>query len=103
MRREVDMALQNLMKNTDIEQGEICCIKATNRQALVNATNAYINSGWINFNPEMPYLRISLSGERLGCSGCSVDYKTEADIPAYSVPCICGNPKHWMIKYEVEE
>ena len=90
------------MKNIDMELGEICCVKATNRQVLIDAINARINSGWINAHPGAPYLNLSLGGEQLGHPEYSIDYPTEADVPAHSVPCICGNPDHWMIKYEEE-
>lgn len=29
----------------------------------------------------------------------SASYKTWDDIPNESVPCPCGNPKHWLIRY----
>ena len=31
--------------------------------------------------------------------GNAVDYKTFDDIPNEDVPCPCGNPKHWFIRY----
>ena len=33
--------------------------------------------------------------------GRYVDYRTEDDIPHESVPCACGDPNHWFIKYEI--
>jgi len=27
-------------------------------------------------------------------------WNTFQDIPAISVPCPCGNPNHWLIKYD---
>ena len=88
------------MNELDIKLGEICAIKATSRQVLIDAINIRIRSGWIEAHPGAPYLRVSLSGEQLGCPGGSADYKTEADIPSDSVPCPCGNIKHWLIRYE---
>ncbi len=35
----------------------------------------------------------------LGC-GHSATYKTYDDIPETDVPCSCGNPKHWLIRYQ---
>lgn len=37
-------------------------------------------------------------GLSLSC-GSGVSYKTWDDIPNKSVPCPCGNPTHWLIKY----
>lgn len=82
------------------EIGEICVIKATNKKVLVDAINAHIDAGFFGEHPDAPYLRISLSGEKLGCAGGVAEYKTEDDVPEHSVPCPCGNPKHWLIKYE---
>jgi len=89
------------VNSVDITLGEICAITATNRQVLVDGINARMG-GWIDAHPEASYLYVSLSGEKLGCPGCSADYKTEVDVPAHSIPCSCGNPKHWLIKYEEE-
>jgi len=94
VQKPVDMYLAN---------GEInmlCAIKATNRKALIDGINAYIESDFFVKNPDADYLHVELSGEQLGCEGGSATYKTEADIPEHSVPCPCGNPKHWLIKYE---
>ena len=79
--------------------GEICAIRATNRNVLIDTINEYIlfHRGILRSET---YLRVSLSGDELGCPGCSVEYKTEADVPEHSVPCPCGNPKHWLIRYE---
>ena len=33
------------------------------------------------------------------CGG-SASYKTWDDIPDHDVPCPCGDPTHWLIKYE---
>ena len=88
-----------IMSSDEIELGMICAIKATNREVLIDAINKmilYIPDG------RYPYLHVLLSGEQLGCDGCSAEYKTEADMPYHSVPCACGNPKHWLIKYDKE-
>ena len=82
--------------------GVVCAIKATNRQALVDAINLYIDSDFFDGTQDKHYLHVALSGEQLGCEGCSADYATEADVPHHSVPCICGNPNHWLIKYDEE-
>ena len=89
-------------KAEDVVLGEICAIKATNRQVLIDTINLYINSSFFVGQEGKPYLRVALSGEQLGCEGCSADYATEADVPYHSVPCTCGNPNHWLIKYEEE-
>ena len=84
----------------NVELGNIYAIQATNRQALIDAINQFVNSSFFGGARDKTYLHVELSGEKLGCGGCSADYATEADIPYYSVPCTCGNPKHWLIKYE---
>ncbi len=33
-------------------------------------------------------------------TGETIRYKTFFDIPEHSVPCPCGDPTHWLIKYE---
>ena len=85
-----------------IENENICAIKATNRQTLIDCINASIGADFSKKHPDAVYLRVALSGDKLGCDGCSVDYKMEQDIPEYSVPCACGNPNHWLIKYTEE-
>ena len=45
-------------------------------------------------------LHVELYGKGIGCCGGSADYKAKEDIPYHSVPCPCGNPDHWLIKYE---
>jgi len=75
------------------EVGDIAAVQATNRQALIDAHDWHEEEG-------QPVLRVALYGEQLGCCGGSVDYATVDDIPYQSVPCPCGNPKHWLIKYE---
>jgi len=35
--------------------------------------------------------------------GESVAYKTTDDVPLVDVPCACGVPEHWFIKYEVAQ
>lgn len=32
-----------------------------------------------------------------------ITYRTFNEIPKEDVPCPCGNPKHWIVKYEVLE
>lgn len=91
-----------ILKPEDIELGEVCAIKATNRQVLIDAINQYVNSSFFDGQGDTPYLHLEIAIKQQGCEGCSVDYKTEADIPYHSVPCTCGNPNHWLIKYEEE-
>jgi len=84
------------------EIGEICAIKAPNKKVLIDTINAYLDSPiFATKHPNAVYLHVALSG--VGCAGSSADYKTEADVPDCSVPCTCGNPKHWLIKYEETE
>jgi len=86
----------------DIKIEMICAIKATNRQGLVDKINTLVGSDWFDGKEGAVYLRVELGGEQLGCEGCSADYATEADVPEHSVPCTCGNPNHWLIKYDEE-
>ena len=32
--------------------------------------------------------------------GSKVKYNTIFDIPNEDIPCPCGNPNHWLVKYE---
>ena len=32
--------------------------------------------------------------------GSEVSYRTFDDIPDHDVPCPCGDPKHWIIRYQ---
>ena len=89
-----------LIKQEDVGLGYIASLKATNRQVLVDAVNYAVRE--CNIPEDGVYLRVELSGGGLGCNGGSVDYKTGDDIPYHSVPCPCGNPKHWLIKYDKE-
>ncbi len=85
-----------------VEFGRICAVAATNREVLIAYVNSFMDSGFFKGQDGAPYLHVSLTGEQLGCEGCSADYKTVADVPYCSVPCTCGNPKHWLIKYDEE-
>jgi len=35
--------------------------------------------------------------------GNSITYPDIDDIPMADIPCPCGNPTHWFVKYEEEE
>lgn len=105
MTRELTKKLQDegiILKAEEIALGMVCAIQATNRQVLVVAINQYADSNYFDGTEGKVYLHVSLSGEKIGCEGCSADYATEADVPYHSVPCSCGNPKHWLIKYDEE-
>jgi len=46
------------------------------------------------FNPDEPLgIRI-----RLPC-GNMLDIKQRRDIPLQDMPCPCGNPEHWLVKW----
>ena len=101
--RELTKEFQDLgmvPKIDDVEMGNICAVKATNRQALIDQISKFVDSSFFDGTNGKAYLHVELSGERLGCKGCFADYSTEADVPSHSVPCACGNPNHWLIKYE---
>ncbi len=79
------------IEQATVEIEGICAIKAPNRQALIESKKSVLAVG----HPEPPYLTVTLQGY-------SATYQTEADLPYHSVPCPCGNPTHWLIKYEDE-
>lgn len=47
--------------------------------------------------PGSPFLTIEMP------CGKVVQYQTFADIPSEDVPCPCGDPKHWVVRYTVFE
>ena len=89
-----------LIANSTVELGMVCAVWATNRKALIYKINQFVDSNSFDGVEGKSYLHVELSGEQLGCEGCIANYATEADVPYHSVPCMCGNPKHWLIKYE---
>lgn len=42
----------------------------------------------------------TLLGVYLKPCGGSATYRTVDDIPLVDVPCPCGDPNHWLIKYQ---
>ena len=83
-----------------VEIAKIIGIKAPNRQVLVDAVRQVIRGSSEPLAPALfdePTIFLSV---RLDICGSLVDFPTEADVPETSVPCPCGNPKHWIIKYE---
>jgi len=38
----------------------------------------------------------------LGIRSCQseVEYQTPDDVPVEDMPCPCGNPRHWLIKWQ---
>ena len=92
------MSTESLI-DSQLQEGEVIAVQATNREVLINEINKRVDTSGCDGRDGMIYLHIELSGEELGCRGGIVDYKTENDIPSHSVPCPCGNPKHWLIKY----
>jgi len=51
-------------------------------------------AGKISGDPSKPLVEISWP-----CGGYAV-YHTAGDVPLVDVPCQCGNPDHWLIKWE---
>ena len=89
------------MMSKSLNWGELCVIRAPNRQSLVDAINEHIDSAVFAGQPNTFYLVISFQDDvKYICGGGSVRYPTEADVPVHSVPCPCGNPRHWLIKYD---
>uniref|UniRef100_A0A6H2A0P6 Uncharacterized protein n=1 Tax=viral metagenome TaxID=1070528 RepID=A0A6H2A0P6_9ZZZZ len=95
-----ELTNDKLIITGDATLGEVCAIQAKNRQTLIAYINAFVGSSFFDGKENKTYLSVALSGSQLGCEGCSANFATEADVPYQSVPCSCGNPKHWLIKYE---
>jgi hypothetical protein len=89
---EVNQFTTDLM----LEIGEWIAIASPNRDELLKCINSFVNS----YKSNIPRPDILLQCT-LPCGG-SKDFPTEDAIPSKSVPCPCGNPKHWMIKYTNE-
>ena len=71
------------------EDGEpVVAMVALDRQALLElkATIDKHHGGWGAFCITMP-------------CGKSQEFRTAEDIPFDDLPCPCGNPEHWLIKY----
>lgn len=45
----------------------------------------------------LPFITINMQ------CGSEVAYQTFEDIPKTDVPCSCGDPTHWFVKYSVLE
>ena len=71
-----------------IEVSKVIGVQANNRQVLLE----FIGKNY-PMSPS-PILVIQMP-----CGG-RAEYKTDADIPDKSVPCPCGDPTHWLIRYE---
>jgi len=64
------------------------------KQVLVDALKQQIRlMGIVHRNYSAGVLVIDL------VCGSHATYMTWADIPDHDVPCPCGNPKHWLIRY----
>ena len=72
---------------------------ALTKQVLVDAVKRYVSDKKRQFpKVRFPKPDIVLSLTIDSC-GSTVNYKTFDDIPSQDVPCPCGNPNHWMIRY----
>ena len=70
------------------------------KQVLVDSVKAFIGDKKRRFPHEkFPKPDIVLAITMDEC-GSKVNYKTFDDIPEQDVPCPCGNPKHWIIRYK---
>jgi len=97
MSKENTLVLESV---DSVEGAETICIRATNRQALIDCAWGGISAAYPD--GDYPDLDVFLRVEMASCKSVR-EYKTEDDVPAESVPCDCGNPKHWLIKYEEEK
>ena len=67
------------------------------RQALADIIIKEIGADWSQEHPGSSLLLIKLS-----CGG-SASYQVAEDIPLVDVPCPCGDPTHWLLRYEEED
>ena len=58
------------------------------------STRAEWREGFWNVDNGLVPVKITLP-----CGGHAT-YNARADIPLVDVPCPCGDPRHWLIKYE---
>ncbi len=74
-------------------------VQANDRPTLLE----YLKGLCSQFGLKVPHLAGGpLLTIKLPC-GSEARYDTEGDIPDVSVPCPCGNPTHWLIKYVPRE
>jgi len=82
----------------DIEKAAYYGIQANNKKVLIWSLKDKVEElkrgGMVHFNPDLPLLQITIPPCRH-----SVTYRSFEEIPEESVPCSCGNPNHWFIKY----
>ena len=79
----------------------LCAVWALNRQVLIQGLKQWTEER-VEEHPSAlgglvygaPFLRVELAE-----CGSGITYSTEVDVPEESVPCPCGNPTHWLIKY----
>jgi hypothetical protein len=75
----------------DLKLSAVIGVLANNRQVLLE-----------HIRQNYPMSPSPILVVQMPCGG-RVEYKTKADIPATSVPCPCGDPTHWLIKYVPSE
>lgn len=75
---------------------EMVAVRADSREVLL----AYVLEGKRDLERESPGIRVDpvLRVSFIPCGG-RISYHTLEDIPSEDVPCSCGDPKHWLIKY----
>lgn len=81
---------------TPVSISMMCAIWATDRQALIDCIRAMGDDSRRKAYPDAAFLLVRFEE---GHERVERIYQTEEDIPSESVPCPCGNPKHWLIKY----
>ncbi len=64
------------------------------RALMVDYIMDNIPPEWSTEHPDAAFMTI-----RLDCGG-SESYQTAEDIPFVDVTCPCGDPTHWLLKYE---
>jgi len=88
-----------IIKINEQEVAMYCGIWANNREALLYGTDQQNIDYFYRFYTWC-VLTIYLPIE-MPC-GEKIVYQKKEDVPSTSVPCSCGNPKHWFIKYGKE-
>ena len=92
--RQTESGCLNFVKSRNLQQRSRRNGYSLLKQVLVDAVKEQIReNGRLRRNYDA-VLEIELEG----CGG-KASYKTWDDIPDESIPCPCGNPNHWLIRY----
>jgi hypothetical protein len=84
----------------NIDDADYTVVVAKNRKTLVKAIKHVIRAQGLDVEQfdgrdGRFFLKIQMD-----CCCGSVSFATEDDVPKTSVKCPCGNPHHWLLRYE---